>query len=476
MKNSLITLCLLVLCTSYCFAQSGTITGEKIVCPNKNYTYKFSLSSNATSQTPVSIYANSGIINDLSSTLILYIDKGKKEVSFNIKWDDGGNQERVIEVECGGWNKLTGIKIVTLKNVEVPSMQASPYNNNNSYIEIPFGETGTLTLNAGNTYYKGFYNDNNYKISKFKWESGNTSVEQGNTFQLAYTKDNLQNHKITITPIGDKCQKVYGSPASIIITRKIDAKLVRKTENTICIGENIAYEIEGYTVGANFEWSTNNSLTISSGQGTSKATFKGKQWGEGLVQVKITIGSMTTTLTNSDAWIGSPKTPSIDGFSTMRQEFNPNSLYFFDVKSPHYSAQNYSWKVEGGTIVMNSGQWIQVKTDNFSESNPNKKQHFAVVLNATNKCGTTGIAMTGYVVFGVSVITRSGNTTVENINTNTIKSLKIYSLNGSIVYSSEKHTNLHDLDINNIGLKSGIYILETKEENNTINRIKIAVK
>lgn len=272
---------------------------------------------------------------------------------------------------------------------------------------------------------------------------------------------------------GEKCKKTYGSPAWLNIVRKFDLNLIRKTEpNSICKGNNVSYYVEGYAEGARFEWSSNNVLSLSSGQGTRNVTFTGINWGEAEVQVKVSLGNnLNTTLTASDVWVGIPKTPLIDGFSTDGIEFKPNSLYYFSVKSPHFSANNYSWAIEGGTIIARSDQWIQVRTDKFIGERD--KQFFSINLNATNRCGTNGVARNGYIVFGPSVITRSGNSLAENLNVNSIKSLRIYSLNGMIVYSSNNHIKFN---INNIGLKSGIYIIETTDNENIVKREKIFIK
>lgn len=246
--------------------------------------------------------------------------------------------------------------------------------------------------------------------------------------------------------------------------------------------DNIStYRIKNYNDMANriINWDVGQNMTLVSGQGTSIATFKASGNGYGTVRVIHN----SSIIENSDVWVGPPilqirdprepaDNPVLGGYEPM---FRPNTEY--EIYDRNYAEGNtYTWSVDGNVSIVNQGYGsVRIKTGTIPI---NTKATFAVVGNATNRCGTPRFPAMRiftldntdelYIPDDPNLLTKS---TAPEVNPSEPVTVQIYSFTtGSLVYSQK---NVMNFDIKNTTLKDDIYIVVTTDKNGESKSQKI---
>ena len=442
-----------------------TVSGEKRVCPGREYVYRFKLASPLTvGQIPFVEVLNGVLVSTKPETM----PKGSDTLRLVVKWNDIGYRSlKKITITAGA--AIGGIQVTTSSYGGTSAahysnylFSSSPYQSKDNVIKIPYAQTGTLHMRTAGALQLDPNDVTGYTTNKYVWDiPGQGKIETINEYNLQYGLADLDGVTVKVYPFNELCdKKIYGDPYSVKIERYLDAKITT-TEKESCKNTNVTYKLEGAPSGSTIEWVPGDNVTIVSGQGSSSAIFKTSSDGALTVNAVVTYMGKNITISNSDVWVGTPNTPTgLNGFS---KTFNSNSRYIFNVDPLVVGATSYKWEVSGGKIVgpilgATDGSGITVETDAAIGTKP---KYLDVKVYAVNKCGTsTFLYKTGTIkpADGGSVITRAS---ILSDSEFTPQSIKVYNLSGTIVHSQDNISG--DFDIKSTTLPDGIYIIEKSD-------------
>lgn len=273
--------------------------------------------------------------------------------------------------------------------------------------------------------------------------------------------------------------------------------------NLICSNDTLSFSLSDTDIEDDIYWESAKNLTLVSGQGTSKAIFKGSGNGYGKVKATIKYDGKEYIVENSDVWVGPPGSrPFISG---------PTEMFYgrqgtFSIVSDVPYATDYTWTMydspNANFVFGNTGKNVTVEGYRLlplppgglrPKSTQGPAALVALGAAATNKCGCGPYG--GY-SFTISEQNNNGGGTNPGggINpgggsgpgggtgpgviefsapiTPSPLHIKVYSLiTGSLVYQEK---NVVDFNIQNTGLKEGLYIVEKTDSNGNVTKDKVA--
>lgn len=304
------------------------------------------------------------------------------------------------------------------------------------------------------------------------------------------TKNKLGSEYITV-------KVSYADPRILTSGKKFNigypSKIVPRT-NFVCTNDTISYQIPDASNGDPIIWTPLNNLTLISGQGTPRATFKAINNGIAKVKAELKYIGQQVILEDSKTWVGTPKI----SINCAMDESSLNSSYV-DISRLVTFSQYTNLVIEGYGVSLSSTTDIEWQNNSGSSifiigngviSNPidNGKGNLGRVatfqltpgtyynlmfkIRAKNECGWSDWK---YITWSGTVIS-GGYRSASFIETPTletsqeIKSVKIYNLSGVLVYSNDTVNGV--FDIKSTVLINGIYIIERFDgENKTSEKI-----
>lgn len=270
---------------------------------------------------------------------------------------------------------------------------------------------------------------------------------------------------------------------------------IKNNTKVVCAGDNIIYTVENLifpSIGAggsiSVSWEPISNMTLISGQNSSSATFRASANGVGKVRAIVTVntnmaGKKVFSVEDSKTWVGPPAKPTyIDGFSNGARLAAGRSYYLG--ASYNEIVSKYIWSVtptEGSIRETNTWTaYLDLRPVNYGMTVP-----FTLTLTPTNVCGRgPTLSMQGYSIGEGfrsaeldSPISIEDATSINEFELNdyeNIKAIRIYSISGMIVYTSDSvDTNFNYREL---GLSNGIYIIERIYENGNAIREKVILK
>lgn len=244
--------------------------------------------------------------------------------------------------------------------------------------------------------------------------------------------------------------------------------------SSILCSNNIGdFQLNIVPKGSTITWSGIQNMTLVSGQGTKTATFKAS--GNGYAKVKATINynGENYTAENSYVWVGAPPKPTgILGIPSTG--IQTNSIYNLTVKDfAHPGVEKFHWN-----SLANDGKpgYSRLVANNYMATlyTGSNNNQLAIMLSvrAENKCGNSAFYILPVTGSGSGIspfMLKSNNPLDEDLY-----DIKIYNFStGQIVYQEKKAVNF---SIESTTLKSGIYIVESTDENGNITRTKVMKK
>ena len=441
-----------------------TVSGEKRVCPGREYVYRFKLASPLTvGQIPFVEVLNGVLVSTKPETM----PKGSDTLRLVVKWNDIGYRSlKKITITAGA--AIGGIQVTTSSYGGTSAahysnylFSSSPYQSKDNVIKIPYAQTGTLHMRTAGALQLDPNDVTGYTTNKYVWDiPGQGKIETINEYNLQYGLADLDGVTVKVYPFNELCdKKIYGDPYSVKIERYLDAKITT-TEKESCKNTNVTYKLEGAPSGSTIEWVPGDNVTIVSGQGSSSAIFKTSSDGVLTVNAVVTYMGKNITISNSDVWVGTPSAPTrIIGLED-EVTFTPSSSYVFKAIGSIGSTE-YEWIVSGGTILMeNNKQLVTIKMDALGKKE--KFKPFEITLFAKNKCGRSlPIIRSGGITSGGDDYEpyRLRNNILDSEFTP--QSIKVYNLSGTIVHSQDNLSG--DFDIKSTTLPDGIYIIEKSD-------------
>ena len=145
-----------------------------------------------------------------------------------VVWDDVLEEGKLSYYVIG--NDLlkdnTTQKILSIKNIAIPSVKIDNFSIKNNTITIPRGKKGTVKITIPEIWYKQEWKDfSECKITTFEWTvpktfggSGN-AVKRGSTYTFSYDESNGDGEKIKIRPASECNNNSYGKTYTITIKR-----------------------------------------------------------------------------------------------------------------------------------------------------------------------------------------------------------------------------------------------------------------
>lgn len=486
MKKLILLSLLIYLGSLISYGQSPTakFTGETKVCPNRAYTYVFKANQAVDATTKVTVFVEGGTFVNSNNMNIAdyYIQKGQTSFEFQIQWDDNPIPNGRISTLTFGYPYLGNISVISLKGVSVNNIQSSPIRVNNGVIEIPYGQTGALTLTTSANY--PYMSENTYSITNFEWNlAGNTTRGNG-TYTINYGPTNLDGDIVSVTPIGYICNEVLGIPSTITIKRTLNVNIISNSGNVVCENSMISFSAIGVPNGASINWIAGNNFTLVSGQNTTNAIFRANGNGQGVVKAQLSIAGASSIVENNKVWVGVPNESAgeITNFEANGMEFVCGSVYLFSVYPKE--GTEYIWTVEGGRILTDrpsddQNSYVYIETNMVR---PKSKLYFSLSAQTKNTCGLgPATVRQGNVIFGDPVtlsVKRELNdesiikSSPSILNYKEIVKIKVYLLTGILISSENVNSGF---DIKSLNLQNGIYILETTDNDGNIKREKILI-
>ena len=267
---------------------------------------------------------------------------------------------------------------------------------------------------------------------------------------------------------------------------------ITSSQTVVCENATVNYTLNGdLPAGASIQWAAGTNATLLSSNGRS-ASFKASGNGEVSVLANILVNGIIVKKEKSNSvWVGKPAKPRFVSGLPILLSGNTNYVVRFDPESSGGYPYIYQWDIQGlGDIVGATNRAeLTVKTKTpFQFNNPSggsgseetPLNDLIINLTVGNQCGTSPLFTITKRVRSNGIILYSAEqnndyTGIEAlISSETIAAVKIYSLSGSLVYSSENITNT--FDIKAINLNDGIYILEKTDTNGTVSRDKVILK
>ncbi|WP_221412120.1 T9SS type A sorting domain-containing protein [Dysgonomonas sp. ZJ279] len=221
---------------------------------------------------------------------------------------------------------------------------------------------------------------------------------------------------------------------------------------------------------AKITWTATSNATLQSGQGTPNATFKGVGNGNAEIRAVIVYKGKTFTIQKT-FWVGPPalfRPPTANGPLCLNIRDDVKATIKLEMKGLN---RTYDYKWEKG-----SGKRFEflTKTSNYAIVQPLEIGQIAILYSANNQCGWSGPVI---ILRDVAMcnsnewVMKSALDDVADSEPSTA-SIRIYSLTtGSVVYTEK---NIMNFNIENTGLKKGIYVLEKTDGEGNVTRIKVA--
>lgn len=443
-----------------------TVSGEKRVCPGREYVYRFKLTSPLTvDQIPFVEVLNGVLVSTKPETM----PKGSDTLRLVVKWNDIGYRSlKKITITAGA--AIGGIQVTTSSYGGTSAahysnylFSSSPYQSKDNVIKIPYAQTGTLHMRTAGALQLDPNDVTGYTTNKYVWDiPGQGKIETINEYNLQYGLADLDGVTVKVYPFNELCdKKIYGDPYSVKIERYLDAKITT-TEKESCKNTNVTYKLEGAPSGSSIKWVPGGNVTLVSGQGMSSAIFKTSSDGALTVNAVVSYMGKNITISNSDVWIGTPAAPTkLDGISDRL--YDAYTEYFIGT-APISGATSYTWEVRGDATLPygNTGQSVRMVTKSVKNGGS-----FAIYLTVSNKCGSNVYGDHGTIRANPGGGDNGGIGKDDFLRTSIVdseftpQSIKVYNISGSMVYSKDNISGY--FDIKSTTLPDGIYIIEKSD-------------
>ncbi|MDU1889537.1 MAG: T9SS type A sorting domain-containing protein [Dysgonomonas sp.] len=293
-------------------------------------------------------------------------------------------------------------------------------------------------------------NKSNYYYSKEEYFQAKNIYGVEKTKIRAYTLDAAGNTK----NLSDFIVTLVGTP------------VIQSASKNICNDESVSYTLEHleYFPNATISWQASTNMTLVSGQGTSNATFKGISGGSAEVKAIVNYNGKEYIAENSNVWVGRPTTPTISCNGGTR--LSPNSSYVLTAKAG--VADRYTWN--NGSSDYSLDATTTTTNENGMRTgygSPGMSSMGIITCEATNMCGTSAAGRIRLSFTAPAYKSMS----VQEVSEPTPISVKIYSFpTGRLVYQDKKAI---DFNINNTGLKKGIYFIEKTDDSGNTTTEKV---
>lgn len=350
-----------------------------------------------------------------------------------------------------------------------------------------------------------FYPTGNIVKTKNPWIYNSSyfeTITNQDGYLLLRAKSDIRNLSGFVkTPISYKStNKIYST--DIFIAGDITPKTLNN-DNVANYGENVTFHVPGleYLDGAVIRWTAVDNMTLVSGQGTNKAIFKTlNKNGAGKVKVQIAWESHGFTNVYSEVgsvWVGIPSisiTSAMDANSVNSSYLDITNILTFgqfttlviDGFGLSYSASNadFEWQHNSGDFIFTTGNGVMSNPVDNGMGNIGKVAtfklkpgvyygHLMFKIRAKNKYGWSNwkyLTWSGTPIYGGYGYSYADFKGISAPIINSIKSVKIYNITGSLVYSAENVST--DFDLRNTVLSDGIYIIEKSDgENKTTEKV-----
>lgn len=411
-------------------------------------------------------YTNPTTIHHLTGEVITNAVKGSigRQVAFKINHkNENGSKYIFLDIPDGGFS-LT-IHYYVEDSTPPPSSE------------------GTLVSRyslVGADYLCDFYPTSSIAKTKNPWVYNNTYFDvhtNQDSYLLLKVKSNVKKLSgfIKTTISYKSTNKTYFK--DIFIMGDISPKVVGDN-SVIGKGENITFYIPGLEnlIGGVIKWTALDNVTLISGQGTNKPIFRADKNGFGLVRIDIAWDDYKPGFMAYSGigrvWVGRPASIEVRADQSKLNFSSKHTLY---ADSP--GATSFSWRLMGNarfengtTTITTTSNQINIKT--LADPDPGMGQILRITCEATNKCGS--VSGSTNIMFTMGKGIRS-SLSIENAlsplsEMGYIKSIKVYNLTGSLVYSEENVSK--DFNIHKTTLSDGIYIIEKSDgENKTTEKV-----
>lgn len=192
------------------------------VCPGVQYAYA---SREIPGNCTVIWTVQNGKFSDYTTTAVRY---GQSPIE--VTWDDvlaeGKLSFSIIDNEYDFIKDNTTQKILSIKNITIPSVSVDNFIITNNTITIPRGKKGTFKITVPEMWYKKEWKDfSECKISTFEWRipktlGGNGNpIKSGAVYTITYDESNGDGEKIQVRPASDCNNNSYGKTFTITIKR-----------------------------------------------------------------------------------------------------------------------------------------------------------------------------------------------------------------------------------------------------------------
>lgn len=424
----------------------------------KEYEYTVNMSGSG-SATFISLSCKNGIFTSNKSST--YNSSAISSFSVKIKWGDAGYGEIYVI------DSNSGVSITYPVNIEKPSISIS------GPTTVKYNDYAEYKISA----------NPNITISALTWNSSSdfesVSGENGGSYKVKLINNTFKtvNNAISVLAKTD-----YGD-LSTALSVKLEPTIVITPNNAIiCNNSNITYSLTPIS-GASIIWYAGDNMTLISGQGLDAAIFKGYGNGYGTVKAVVTLNGKEYTVENSSVWVGSPSASALgqiyslnglkDGDTTTSDNFYPDFVVYPNVDKDT-QIERYKWVVNGVASYQTSNYF------SFHVPRLTSGKTYNISVTPINNCGlgkevTFTFSVTKNPDGGGQVILSAPIDLLENKtlfnNENKATSVKIYNLKGVEVY---KEDNIINFNIQNTSLKSGIYIIETIDQDGNVTRDKVS--
>lgn len=461
---------------NFIFSQEiSDVRGETIVEGNIGYTYTVVFESGLSQYTEFEIRTNYGKIDSKtgSSSKTISCSVGANSFSFVTFWPNDCFSDGFILV----YKKGESSKTFELK-IRKRSCQSSTNNDKiiqgpptKVYSEEPFSIGATsftsITDDIDFTYDSGLFekiSSNKGKITlKPRQVVGKRSTSITVVLRHYFSKVKYQ-----------WTFDIYGTP-----------HLEKKTE-VICPGNN-SFDIKNFFsmnlmdfTSTNVTWQGIDNMILVSGQNTNNPIFRASN---GIGKIKATViwqGKDGEKVFNLEEtyWVGVPKKVSYISGMKENQSFAPNKSYEMIISpESQFGTTELIWNSFDDKIMIEPFSNGNIYGAYLKIPQVVGTKPFAIQVIPVNSCGK-GPELT---VWGV--VTSSGLRSVIKVNTTSteeisvksdfIRSIKIYSMSGTLVYTS--HSIDTDFNYKNLNIPKGVYIIEKTYENGQVIREKIVV-
>ncbi|WP_165041656.1 T9SS type A sorting domain-containing protein [Dysgonomonas sp. ZJ709] len=471
MKKLLLLLVLFSLYSLGLFSQEMTgISGSSSVSPLYPGTYRLFFDSPLAETTTITIVSNYGKINGKNSSTMtdVTVYSGSTSYNFEVYWPEtNATDGYIIAYKKGQVGKTVELKGIKINKDGTTDGSSS----NTSKDKMPESYSCPQNVYAGDIFTLGYKNkgipfkiiDYSYDASLFEIVSKTDEVITFRAKQLLGTMRGQISIEIKTT-MGFALyyylrKTTWGFPVT-------GSPYIVAINNTVCTGNDVLYKIENLEGSATWEAKTNLSLVNTDAIGW-RATFK--PLGNGTSTAKATVkhpNGKIYSLENSSVWVGAPQfkaTLNYPGTALPRKDsYYVPYLASYGVSADMNGATSYKWYDMPRVVTYSS-------PDHAGISSTDDVASFYVI--GTNQCGTLRRN------FKIYASQTEFQPNLRSLSEDVIEepstaSIRIYSLTtGSVVYTEK---NIMNFNIENTGLKKGIYVLEKTDGEGNVTRIKVA--